>query len=509
MKRLFSLFAALCLLAGCGQAAVSEAPSGAAPSASSAGAVLSPPEEDSPTPVSSVDALPLPAEDLPASPLEPDQGDALPQPPAVGALDETLDEYTAKVLSQQTLLSSAPAVQSWPAAYESFYSAYDRAEGLSFSETYQYLEIRDQFAFPLRFLDANVLLESWLLRSAPFTALAANDLIGEPNPDLVGLLLNRAETGDFYGEAVAEPCAEERVLEPRNVMQYAVGQYAGRQSMTMTAGLEAQLLALGFSPETTTACALDIRGYTHGVVFFDGNRVCFYNNEEYDGRENAPKTGVVYSFDQLAESLWKNRDGWAAELLTSAPRGTPYENPPTAKPVIYLYPTEQTDVTVTLGYPAEHLTYTYPAYDGGWRVTAHPDGTLLNQSDGTEHYYLFWEGNKKIDWDFSEGFVVRGEDAESFLREKLRFLGLTPREYNDFIVYWAPELSANAYNLITFTGEQYEALAPLEVSPKPDHILRVHMVYKAIDRPVDLPEQTLVPFQRSGFTVVEWGGTRA
>ena len=166
-------------------------------------------------------------------------------------------------------------------------------------------------------------------------------------------------------------------------------------------------------------------------------------------------------------------------------------------------------MSVTLGYPEENLTYAYPAYDGGWRVTAYPDGRLVNRSDGSEHFYLFWEGNKRIDWDFSEGFVVRGSEAEDFLREKLSFLGLTPREYNDFIVYWAPELAQNEYNQITFSGEQYEELAPLTVVPKPDSVLRVHMVYKAVGEPVEIPEQELVPFSRSGFTVVEWGGTRA
>ena len=44
------------------------------------------------------------------------------------------------------------------------------------------------------------------------------------------------------------------------------------------------------------------------------------------------------------------------------------------KPVIYLYPEEETEVTVKLDYNGT-LTSTYPAYGDGWTVTAQPDGT--------------------------------------------------------------------------------------------------------------------------------------
>lgn len=105
--------------------------------------------------------------------------------------------------------------------------------------------------------------------------------------------------------------------------------------------------------------------------------------------------------------------------------------------------------------------------------------------------------------------MVAGKDTEKFLKEKLPILGLTPREYNDFITYWVPRMMNNAYNKITFAGAQYEALAPLTVTPAPDSILRVHMVFQAIDTPETIPEQILKPFVRTGFTVVEWGGTEA
>ena len=34
-------------------------------------------------------------------------------------------------------------------------------------------------------------------------------------------------------------------------------------------------------------------------------------------------------------------------------------------------------------------------------------------------------------------------------------MGLTPREYNEFIVYWLSKMQHNAYNLIAFQGSEY------------------------------------------------------
>ena len=175
-----------------------------------------------------------------------------------------------------------------------------------------------------------------------------------------------------------------------------------------------------------------------------------------------------------------------------------------AKPVIYLYPEQETTVSVSLDY-AGTLTATYPAYENGWTVTAEPDGTLYDEN-GDEYSYLFWEGEDKTDYDFSKGFCVAGADTADFLREKLAEIGLTPREYNEFIVYWLPKMQDNPYNLIAFQSERYTDTAKLDIDPTPDSLLRVFMAWKPLHRAQNIEPQTFAPFTRDGFTVVEWGG---
>lgn len=85
-------------------------------------------------------------------------------------------------------------------------------------------------------------------------------------------------------------------------------------------------------------------------------------------------------------------------------------------------------------------------------------------------------------------------------------LGLTQREANEFILYWLPRMEGNAYNLISFQNEAYTETAALSINPQPDTLLRVFMAWKGLDKPMDVSPQMLEPVQRTGFTVMEWGG---
>lgn len=63
----------------------------------------------------------------------------------------------------------------------------------------------------------------------------------------------------------------------------------------------------------------------------------------------------------------------------------------------------------------------------------------------------------------------------------------------------------NEWNLIRFeTIEEQDENMPLNIAPDPDTVIRVMMDWKAIDKPIDIPEQRLTTPERNGFTVVEW-----
>ena len=53
-----------------------------------------------------------------------------------------------------------------------------------------------------------------------------------------------------------------------------------------------------------------------------------------------------------------------------------------------------------------------------------------------------------------------------------------------------------------------EKAMPLQVTPKPDSIIRVMMDWKGLEEPIKVQEQELETPSREGYTVVEWGGTK-
>ncbi len=113
--------------------------------------------------------------------------------------------------------------------------------------------------------------------------------------------------------------------------------------------------------------------------------------------------------------------------------------------------------------------------------------------------------------DLSKGFCIKGEDTAEFLEFSLKETGLTDTEANSFIMYWLPQMECNEYNVITFQTTTYEDTASLEISPIPDTVIRVNMLWYPSDSFVDIEAQDLSlinPSERSGFTVVEWGGEK-
>lgn len=182
-----------------------------------------------------------------------------------------------------------------------------------------------------------------------------------------------------------------------------------------------------------------------------------------------------------------------------------------AKPVIYLYPEEETDVQVRLHLNGS-LTCTYPDYAEGWNVIAHPDGKIFDKNTKRTYDYLFWEGNVELSADlFAKSACVSAEDSAEFLETYLEAAGLNDSEIDDFVSYWLPKLQSSPYNQIAFPYDEYCESAKMDVYPQPETEIRIYMVFRPLEAPIDIPEDQQMELpskqERNGFTVVEWGGS--
>lgn len=235
-----------------------------------------------------------------------------------------------------------------------------------------------------------------------------------------------------------------------------------------------------------------------------------YNYGEVNvGRINyglAYKDGAVFQFDNPNKEgedsncieLIYDPDTKKGEVKTTTCGGI-------AKPILYLYPNKKTDVTVSFEHP-ELLKTTYPKYNGIWEVNALSNGDLYDKK-GNYYYALYWDEVKVHDVDFSEGYYVESDDAIEFLEKKLSYIGLSPKEKNEFIMYWLPVLERNGKSLVYFElTEERESYNKINITPKPDSLLRLVIHIKKVDKKQEIPKQSLIKFQRKGFVAVEWGG---
>ena len=224
--------------------------------------------------------------------------------------------------------------------------------------------------------------------------------------------------------------------------------------------------------------------------------------------KNKPKAPLIISILAICLAV-----GIAIFFILRASPSSPNPTPDhdddftVKKPVLYLYPTEETDVTVSFAKPSQ-LTTTYPKYYGGWSVKAMPDGTLFDTT-GKEYYALYWEEDSSLQADQTSAFYVTKDNAIDFLESKLDYIGLNDKERNEFIMYWLPVLEKNEQSLVRFAfTEELQEDNELKIYPQPDSLLRIRIFVNKVDANPNLPEPYIKHFERSGFTAVEWGGTK-
>ncbi|CUA67942.1 Polyubiquitin-C [Rhizoctonia solani] len=237
------------------------------------------------------------------------------------------------------------------------------------------------------------------------------------------------------------------------------------------------------------------------------------------------------------------------------------------KPVIYLFPPSSTsDIRVQLSlarswdfseiYPPTTITTAAKETKSlgqsvAWTVNAQPDGTLWDQATNREVSYLFWEArtNPKLpssppttrpsspveaNFDPASPLLLPSHSAllpfnkvTGYIDDALLALGLHTEARTSFITYWLPDLSKHAFIALRFLPQhEYENAAPLDVSPAPQVVTRVFMLFRGVDESqVELWNEAAEMAQRDVvvwrdvvgvdiaqvrdkllFRVVEWGG---
>ncbi len=173
------------------------------------------------------------------------------------------------------------------------------------------------------------------------------------------------------------------------------------------------------------------------------------------------------------------------------------------KPNIYIYPTEQIDLSVKLNFPlGGEIVTSIPEYGTGWDINVDTSG-LINNS----YTYLFYESTQPDIWQRNYGWIVQTDKLESFFRQNMIDYGFNGREIDDFIEYWIPRLkNYPLYSICPQTKRIIDDVIQLDFSKQPENILRLFYVIKGQNQLQDkLTEPTIDDFKREGYFVTEWG----
>lgn len=182
-----------------------------------------------------------------------------------------------------------------------------------------------------------------------------------------------------------------------------------------------------------------------------------------------------------------------------------------SKPVIYLYPTKDTEVSVKVTIPGI-ITESIPEYPvaTGWQhIFAHSNGTFVYQ--GNIYSELFYETQQNRVSPPTNGFIVSRDDVTKTLRMITTKLGFLPAEQTEFLNYWVTRLTSlkTEYVFISlFNPQEKQAIDQVTIAPTPDTFLQYIFYFKGTKawypvEPLSLPS---VVAQRNGFTAFEWGG---
>lgn len=172
------------------------------------------------------------------------------------------------------------------------------------------------------------------------------------------------------------------------------------------------------------------------------------------------------------------------------------------KPNVYLYPTEEIDLCVTIDFPlGGKIVASIPEYQNGWCVNVQPNGKIDDTYD-----YLFYESAQPNVWQRTNGWSIAQENLSQFFSENMHAYGFNSNEISDFIEYWIPLLTKSThYNIYPQNSVKINKVIDLNFSIEPEYTNRLFYVIKGTNNLNSITAPDITPFTKEGFYVNEWG----
>jgi hypothetical protein len=297
------------------------------------------------------------------------------------------------------------------------------------------------------------------------------------------------------------------IVGPSRAAEYVSPYYISSRSIDSTLDAGNGMFAVKFysplnSPVqaminiTVDHCSISQAADANGFVHFgtsSGKHVIYFSTYNYE--EVRTDTIVVADREKIEITVNFSLDN---------------ESRPMKKPVIYVYAQENIQMNISMDLHGFPLLFSYPEHNSGWEFTAKPGGEIAMK--GKSYKYLFWEGGNAnaafTAGNAKQGYCVERSNLLEFLEKNLDKMGFNSREKQDFITFWYPQMQQNNMNYIRFIfNDDCNIFANLNCNPQPQNIYRMSMLWTSVSNEIaGLQEQDFPVIDRTGLTVVEWGG---
>jgi hypothetical protein len=184
-----------------------------------------------------------------------------------------------------------------------------------------------------------------------------------------------------------------------------------------------------------------------------------------------------------------------------------YLNPPACcEPVFYLYSPIDTTVSIKIKSP-EIIQHSNPQMQDGWTIRIFDNDKMFNSSTNQQIPFVFWDGWVDVLQAPANGFMIVQNQLQSFLKEKLSFIGLSGKEIADFFNVWLIKCPQSPYYFVHFYNTEFvNKYCPIKIIPEPQTTIRVYVDIEPCTsiRPY-IKQELSSKTSRTGLTFIEWG----